>query len=186
MRLGHRAAHGLVVATVLAGTGCQTFVGIDDAAQHLPRLDGNYLVAIDRARAAPNSTVRDTIRMQGSATLDVDARTLDLSLNILPFGGGSPISETTINDIVFPDDSDEVAFVLDLTIPAGAINPTPTPSMTDLRINVPVIVIAEADYAFCAKPEQPASLPTLGSILVDGFTTLPATPDVDCDDELRQ
>ena len=127
MRLGHHAAHGLVVATVLAGTGCQTFVGIDDAAQHLPRLDGNYLVAIDRARAAPNNTVRDTIRMQGSATLDVDARTLDLSLNILPFGGGSPISETTINDIVFPDDSDEVEFVLDLTIPAGAINPTPAP-----------------------------------------------------------
>jgi len=172
--------------------GCQTFVGIEDAQQHLPRLEGNYVMAIARKRPS-DANVTDTIRMQGTASLDIDTRTLDLSMSILPFGGGTPLSETSIAGIEFPDDSDQVNYVIDISIPSGALNPAPPPQTGDNRVNVNVIFVAEADYSFCAEPEQPdpppdppLTLPSVGSILVENFTSLPASTDADCDDELRQ
>ena len=178
---------------LLAGAaGCQAFVGIEDAQQHLPRLDGNYLVAIERPRPS-NASVIDVIRMQGTASLDSESRTLNLAMSILPFGGGTQLSETTISGIEFPDDSDEVSYTIDISIPNGALNPTPPPETADTRVNVNVIFIAEADYSFCAKPVQPDPepdppllIPSVGSVLVDSFSTLPSTSDSNCDDELRQ
>lgn len=162
-----------------ATTGCATFVGIEDAEQHLPRLDGDYLIAIERVRA---DTTRDVIRMRGTATLDPDTRTLDLSVGILPLTGTTALSETSISGIEFPADSDEVEYTLNLTIPAGAIAATPVPTQADFQINTPVRMIAEADYSFCAK--RISNDVTLGSVLVADFATLPA-PDVACDDPLR-
>jgi hypothetical protein len=166
-----------------AGTGCATFVGIEDAEQHLPRLDGDYIIAIDRVRA--DATTRDTIRMRGSATLDIDSRTLDLSVGILPFSGtGGALSETSITDIEFPDDADEVEYTINLAIPAEAIATTPTPSPADLAINTPVRFIAEDDYSFCAKRLDGEADVTLGSVLVADLANLP-TADGNCDDPLR-
>lgn len=175
---------------LLAGAaGCQTFVGIEDAQQHLPRLDGNYLVTIERARPSDGAVI-DEIRMTGTASLDVDSRTLDLSLSILPFGGGTPLSETTIGGIEFPDDSDEVEYVINISIPSGALNPTPPPGASDFVVNERVRVIAEADYSFCAKPEPPPApgtmIPRMGSIFVESFSTLPPIADPSCDDPMRE
>ena len=80
----------VLLLLVAACGGCQSFVGIEDAQQHLPRLDGAYLVAISRARPSDPGTI-DTIRMQGTGTLDVDNRSLSLAMSILPFGGGTPL-----------------------------------------------------------------------------------------------
>ncbi len=174
-------ASAVALVALLAGAGCQTFIGIEDANQHLPRLDGNYLVGLERTRA--DNTTRDVIRMQGTATLDVDNRLLDLSLNILSTTG-APITETSISDIAFADDLDEAEFTLNLAVPAGAIAASPPPAPADLNINVPVRFIAEADYSFCAKPTS-AQVVTIGSVLVETFTALPAITDDDCDDPLR-
>ncbi|MBZ0235741.1 MAG: hypothetical protein K8M05_25660 [Deltaproteobacteria bacterium] len=175
---------------LLAGAaGCQTFIGIEDAQQHLPRLEGNYLVAIERARPSDPATI-DQIRLTGTASLDLDSRTLDLSLSILPFGGGTPLSETTIGGIEFPDDSDEVEYVINISVPAGALNPTPAPQPMDFQVNERVRMIAEADYSFCAKPEPtpvpPTVVPRMGSIFVESFGTLPPMADPSCDDPMRE
>ncbi|MBE7449342.1 MAG: hypothetical protein HS111_10695 [Kofleriaceae bacterium] len=174
---------GLALVTVLGlalGAGCEAVLGIEDPAQHLPRLDGNYLVAIERVRI--DGTTRDVIPMTGTARLQ--DRTLNLSLNILPFGGGTPLSETSIAGIEFPDDSDEVEMTMGLAIPAGAFDPGNPPSAADLSISVPVRIIAEADFSFCAKAVDGQREVTLGSVLVDSFASLPAA-DTDCDDPLR-
>lgn len=174
------------ISLLAAGAaGCQGFVGIEDAQQHLPRLDGTYVVAIARERPSNAATI-DVIRMQGTGTLDVDARSLSLSMSILPFGGGTPLSETTLSGIEFPDDSDEVEYLISISIPAGALNPSPPPMPADLSINANVRFIAEADYSFCAKPTAAQdTVPSVGSILVDSFNPLPPTVDDDCDDPLR-
>jgi len=178
---------GLAALALLAAPGCQTFVGIEEAAAHLPRLDGSYLIAIDRVRV--DGTTHDTIRMRGTAVLDVDTRSLELQVGILPAtGSGGPLSETSISDIVFPDDSDETDLEINLSIPAMAIAATPAPDPADLSFRANVRFIAEADYAFCAKPAtatpQPV-VPTIGPLLVDDLTMLPPTADVTCDDAFR-
>jgi hypothetical protein len=168
-------------------SGCQTFIGIEDAQQHLPRMDGNYVVAIERARPSDLATI-DQIRMVGQASLDPESRTLDLSLSILPFGGGTPLSETAITGIEFPDDSDEVEYIVNITIPPGALNPSPPPTGADFQINEQVRVIAEADYSFCAKPvstDPGAVVPRMGSQFVQDFTALPPVSDPSCDDPMR-
>lgn len=166
-----------------AAPGCATFVGIEDAEQHLPRLDGEYLIAIERVRA--DAVTRDVIRMRGTAVLDVDARALELSVGILSHDGmGVPLTETSIQDIVFPADSDEVEYTINLSIPAGAIDPATSPGNDDFTINTPVRFIAEADYSFCAKPLDGERVVSLGSRLVADLTMLPAE-DRDCDDPLR-
>lgn len=173
-----------VIPLLLVCAGCQAFVGIEDAQQHLPRLDGNYLAAVARPRPSSPATI-DVVRMTGTATLDPETRTLDLSMSILPFGGGTPLSETAINDIAFPDDNDEAEYELRISIPMGALNPTPPPNEGegDLQFNADVIVIAEDDFAFCARPPDAAQdMPSMGSILVENFTMLPAITDDDCDD----
>ena len=45
-------------------------------------------------------------------------------------------------------------------------------------------MIAEADYAFCAKRMTGEREVTMGSVLVADFAALPAA-DFDCDDPLR-
>jgi hypothetical protein len=179
------------VALALAGllgttAGCQTFIGIDDAQQHLPRLDGKYVVGIERARPSNPATI-DVIRMQGTATLDPDTRSLTLAMSILPFGGGTQLSETTFNGIDFPDDSDEVEYLIQFTVPAGALNPNPAPTAADSQFNSMVRFIAEADYSFCAKTlsAPPETLPQLGSLFVESFTSTPAMTDSSCDDPMR-
>lgn len=167
---------------LVAGSGCATFVGIEDPQQHLPRMDGDYLVSIERVRL--DGVTRDVIRMRGTGTLDPETRTLDLSVGILPLTGTTALSETTINDITFPDDNDEVEYTINLSIPAGAINATPSPAQDDFTINTPVRVIAEADYGFCAKRLDGEREVTMGSVLVADFAALPAA-DVNCDDPLR-
>jgi hypothetical protein len=171
-----RAAFLLVLA---AGSGCANLIGIEDTAQHLPRLDGDYLVAINRLRA--DNQTRDTIRMTGRATLDVDDRSLDLSVGILPIGGGSPLSETSISNVEFPADSNDVEYTIVLAIPAGAIAATPPPSGDDLTINATVTFVAEADYSFCARRIDGERDVTLGSVLVPSLQNLPPE-DTDCDD----
>lgn len=179
----------LALAGLLGTTAaCQTFIGIDDAQQHLPRLDGNYVVGIERERPSDNAVI-DVIRLQGTASLDEDARSLTLAMSILPFGGGTALSETTLSGIDFPDDSDEVEYLVNLTIPAGALNPTPAPNaQTDFQINAMVRFIAEADYSFCAKTlaAPPETLPRLGSLFVESFTSTPAMTDSSCDDPMRE
>lgn len=177
-----RAALLLLLA---AGSGCATFVGIEDAEQHLPRLDGEYVIAIDRLRA--DGTTRDTILMRGTAALDVDARTLDLAVGILRHDGtGAALTETSIQDITFPADGDEVEYTINLSLPGDAFDPLePPPMPADLAINTPVRFIAEAEYSFCAKRLDGEAEVTLGSRLVANLSMLPAA-DVNCDDPLRQ
>lgn len=165
--------------------GCQTFVGIEDAQQHLPRMNGNYLVAIERERPSSAGKI-DQIKLTGTASLDIDSRTLDLSLSILPFGGGTPLSETTIGGIEFPDDGDEVEYVINISIPAGALDPNPAPQQMDFQVNENVRMIAEADYSFCAKPVAAGTVPQMGSIFVETFAALPPTADASCDDPMRE
>jgi hypothetical protein len=174
----------LLLLLLAAGSGCATFVGIEDAEQHLPRLDGEYIIAIDRVRA--NGTTRDTILMRGTATLDADARSLDLSVGILAHDGmGAVLTETSIQDIAFPADSDEVEYTINLSIPTMGLDPATSPMPDDFSINTPVRFIAEAEYSFCAKRLDGEREVTLGSRLVANLSMLPP-PDVDCDDPLRQ
>jgi hypothetical protein len=106
-------------------------------------------------------------------------------MSILPFGGGTPLSETSISDIEFPEDNDETDYELTINIPLGALNPTPPPmeSAGDFQFQANVIIVAEDDFAFCARPTDPQQdMPSMGSILVENFTMLPANADPNCDD----
>ncbi|HUQ01131.1 MAG TPA: hypothetical protein VM261_01490 [Kofleriaceae bacterium] len=179
------ATIGVAAGLSAGAAGCQSFIGVEDAQQHLPRLNGNYVVAIARERPSDPTTV-DIIRMQGTATLDVDNRSLSLAMSILGFNGTNVLTETSLAGIDFADDSDELDYLINISVPAGALNPSPAPMPADLTINVNVRFIAEADYAFCAKPLGPGDMvPSLGSILVEDFNPLPASTDDDCDDPLR-
>jgi hypothetical protein len=179
------ATFGVAACVSTGATGCASFIGVEDAQQHLPRLDGNYVVAIARARPSSTTTI-DVIRMRGTATLDVDNRSLSLAMAILAFNGTNSLTETSITGIDFPDDSDELEYTIDIGVPLAALNPTPAPDSTmDARVNVTVRFIAEADYSFCAKPTGPGAVPSLGSVFVEDFDPLPAMTDGDCDDEMR-
>ncbi len=176
----------LRVASVVAvaASGCASLVEIEDAQQHLPRLDGTYLVAIARDRPNPPGGAPDVVRLRGEASLDPETRTFTFSAAILqPLPGTGILSETSISNVVFPDDSDEVEVTLVLSIPDGAVEPPPVSG--DSTINTPVRFIAEADYSFCAKPVPGERVVTLGSYLIPEPSALPMDNDTSCDDELR-
>jgi len=172
----------LRLASVLAvaASGCAGLVEIEDAQQHLPRLNGTYLVAISRNRIDANPP--DVVRMRGTASLDPETRTFGFSARIL-MPDNTLSSETSISNVVFPDDSDEVEFTLVISIPTGAV--VPPPAASDDTINTPVRFIAEADYSFCAKAVEGERVVTMGSFLIPSLEMLPPTNDPDCDDELR-
>jgi len=175
----------LRVASVVAvaASGCASLVEIEDAQQHLPRLDGTYLVAIARNRLDANPP--DVVRLRGDVTLDPETRTFTFSAAIIqPLPDSGLLSETSISNVVFPDDSDEVEFTLVINIPDNAV--VPPPASGDATINTPVRFIAEADYSFCAKPVPGERVVNLGSFLIPDESMLPISNDTDCDDELRQ
>jgi len=169
------ARTALALAAALGATGCQTFIGLEDAEGHLPRLDGSYLIAIERLRA--NGMTRDILRLRGTARLDVDARSLDLSLSLLRFDDGTPFTETAITDITFDDDRLDTEFMLNMAVPDAAV--APGQDAADQTLTAAVVFIAEDDYSFCARPLT-GELPTVGSVLLatPGGT---ATPDANCD-----
>ena len=96
MRLGP----WFVVTSVALG-GCQTFVGIDDVAGHLPYVDGEYLIGLQRLEADGDMPV---IRLRGTATLDPDTRALALSLSQLSATTGATVQENGIADLVFAEE----------------------------------------------------------------------------------
>ncbi len=171
----------LALAAVLAtsATGCQTFIGIEDAEAHLPRLDGEYLIAIHRIRA--DTITNDTIKLRGSAKLDLDSRSLDLSLNVLRFADSTPFTETSITDIAFDLDGTLAPFMLNIAVPTDAVTTVPPMRVVDQTLTAMVVFEAEDDYSFCARPASGAN-PTLGTVLLTGPTApLPAEPDANCD-----
>lgn len=176
------ALRAATAAVLVAASGCAGLVEIEDVQQHLPRLDGFYLVTIARERNDAGGGF-DVLRMSGQATLDPETRAFTYSAGVLrPFPDNTLLSETTISGVVFPDDSDEVEFTLVISIPVGGTDPAPEPG--DESINLPVRFIAEADYSFCAKPASDRAV-TLGSFLMPDATTIPNDTDADCDDPLR-
>jgi hypothetical protein len=171
---------GLALAGSLAtaAAGCQTFVGLEDVEGHLPRLDGDYLIAIRRLRA--DAITEDTIKLRGSARLDVDRRSLDLSLSVLKFSDNTPFTETAITNITFEPDGTDAPFMLNIAVPIDAVNPVPPPASADQTLTAAVVFTAEDDYSFCARPASGAR-PTVGSLLLASpGATLPAA-DADCD-----
>ena len=167
----------LAAALAASATGCATFIDLEDAEGHLPRLDGNYLIAIDRLRA--DGMVRDFIKLRGTARLDLDTRTLDLSLSLLRADNGAPFTETSITDIAFAGDGIEAPFTLNIAIPDAAVT---TPQLqADQTLNAPVMFYAEDDYSFCARPTGVgATTPTLGTVLLAAPGDSPPA-DADCD-----
>lgn len=167
----------LVLALLVAG-GCQTFIGIDDVAGHLPHVDGEYLFGLKRSRGGMD----DTIRLRGTATLDPDTRTLALALDQLSATDGSKVSENAISGLVFPDDGTEVDFTLSIEIrPAATVPPT---DPADSLVSAPMRMRLEGDYALCAVPTGAGPLPSIGSVLVEAATPTPAIGvfDTGCDD----
>ncbi|MBK9032595.1 MAG: hypothetical protein IPL61_15000 [Myxococcales bacterium] len=161
-------ARAPLVLFVLAAGGCQTFVGIDDVAGHLPHVDGEYLIGLKRVRA--DGVTTDTIRLRGTATLDPDTRTLALALAQLAAADGAVVSENAISGLEFPDDATEVDFQLSIEI-----RPTATEPATDAgdsQVNATMRMRLEGDYALCAVPVG-GGLPTIGSILVESATATP-------------
>lgn len=143
--------------------GCQTFIGIEDVQGHLPEMDGEYLVGLHRVRADDSV---ERIRLVGSARLDVDARELDISLTQRSATDGSIVSENAINDLVFPEDSNEVEFDLSITIRDEAVE-VPMTDPADRLVAARMVMRLEGDFAFCAEAVgDPASAPAIGSILV--------------------
>jgi hypothetical protein len=150
-------------AALLLGA-CQTFIGIDDVQGHLPRLDGDYLVGLQRKRV--DQTV-DTIRLVGNARLDAN-RALNLSLNMLSATTGATVSENSISGLVFPEDASEVEFDLSIQVRPEAVT-MPITNPADNTVSARMILRAEGDYAFCAVPKTTGELlPSMGSILVSG------------------
>jgi|GEM_PF-3215263 len=164
------AAAALAAVTVLGG--CQTFIGIEDVEGHLPRLDGDYLVGLQRTRA--DGTTIDQLRLVGTARLDPDTRELRLALNMLNATTGATVSENAINGLVFPEDADEVGFELSIGVQDSAVV-TPLTDAADDLVTAPMVLRAEGDYAFCATATGGPST-SIGSILIAPGT---ATPEVD-------
>ena len=159
----------------LAAGGCQTFVGIDDVSGHLPHVDGEYLIGLERMSAGGPQK----IRLRGTASI-VD-RTLTMSLNQLSATTGAMLSENAIDDVVFPEGATAVDFQLSIEIRPDATDPA-TPA-ADSQVSASMRMFLEGDYAICAKPTT-GTLPTIGSIVVDTADPTPALAqfDVACDD----
>lgn len=165
----------VALALSLAAAGCQTFIGVEDVQEHLPRLDGTYALSIHWVRDGAT----DTIRTRALATFDVENRTLDLALVILKAGSNDIAAEGAITGVVFPDDDSTATFAFGMNVPDSAVaNPTATKS-----INVPEMLLrAEAEYSFCGKggPASPGA-PSFGTILLAPGAPVPALADVDSD-----
>lgn len=175
---------GAIVVSLLAATatGCQTFIGVEDVSAHLPRLDGTYLLTIDRIRA--QGGIEDKIRLRTLASLDAEARTLDLSFVILRFNTDTAVAEGAITDLEFPDESASTTFSLNLQIPSTAVD-APAPTGADASVVAEMLLEAESDYSFCARPaDNGQTKPTFGTILVAPGAALPsaANLDLDCDE----
>lgn len=166
-----------LVAVAVAAGGCQGFVGIDDVAGHLPHVDGTYLIGLKRHQADGTDV---TIRFRGTAALDVDARSLTVSLSQLAAATGAPVSENAISGLVFPDDATAVEFDLSMAIRPEATEP-PTGGV-DATVSARMRFRLEGDYALCAEPTT-GTLPTIGSILVDPTEPTPPVTafDTACD-----
>ena len=172
----------LLVAT---GAGCQTFIGVEDAEAHLPRLDGTYLMAIHRTRSGGGQ--QDIIRTRCTASLDTETRMLDLDFEILGFNSDTTVAEGSISDLEFPVDATTATFEFNLSILPSEVD-APAPTGADLAIHVPAMVLrAEAEYSFCAEPATAiAGMPTLGTVLIQTGKQLPtgASVDSNCDEQL--
>lgn len=170
----------LAAAALLAG-GCQTFIGIEDVQSHLPRIEGDYLLGLQRARSSDNSM--EKIRMIGSVELDADAREFDLSFSILATDADTVLSENSLTNLVFPDGASEVEFDLSIAIPMGA-EERPITDVDDRNVDARMVLRLEGDYAFCAEQIEPLPPTTsIGSILLAPGGAHPAGAyDVDCDD----
>ncbi|MBK7077997.1 MAG: hypothetical protein IPH44_37605 [Myxococcales bacterium] len=166
-----------LLVTSLALGGCQTFVGIDDVAGHLPYVDGEYLIGLQRREADGDMPI---IRLRGTATLDPDTRTLALSLSQLSATTGATVSENGISDLVFADDATAVEFDLSIEIRPEATEP-PTAGV-DSTVSARMRVKLEGDYAICAESVA-GGLPKLGSVLIAPGEATPALAefDADCD-----
>jgi hypothetical protein len=158
----------LLVVSLVAVTGCQTFVGIDDVSGHLPYVDGEYLIGIKRVRA--DNTTMDNIRLRGNAVLNADTRSLTLSLRQLSATNGSVVAENEIAGLVFPDDASTVEFDLSVALQDAALTTPATGA--DASVGARMRLRLEGDYAVCAVPVTGA-LPTIGSILVTTATVTP-------------
>lgn len=173
-------------AVVTAVAGCQTFIGVEDAEAHLPRLDGTYLMTISRVRVNGGQT--DKIRTRTLASLDAEARTLDLSFVILGDGGDTAVAEGSITGIEFPADGTAAVFAFNVQVPSAAVA-MPAPTGVDQVIDVPEMLLrAEADYSFCAVPANGSQrTPTVGTLMVAAGAALPpaARADVDCDEPVE-
>lgn len=165
------------VVTSVALGGCQTFVGIDDVAGHLPHVDGEYLIGLQRRQADGAMPV---IRLRGTAALDLDTRSLTLALEQLSATTGGTVSENAISNLVFADDATAVEFDLSIEIRPEATEP-PTAAV-DSTVSARMRMKLEGDYAICAEPVTGA-LPKLGSVLISpGEATPPVGEfDADCD-----
>ncbi|HVV85364.1 MAG TPA: hypothetical protein VHE35_20025 [Kofleriaceae bacterium] len=175
-------SRAVVAAALLAlASGCQTFIGVDDVNAHLPRLDGTYLMAIHRIRA--QGGFDDVIRTRTLASLDTEARTLDLSFVILGFNTDDAVAEGSITGIEFPADGASTVFPFNLQIPSSAVA-APAPAGADAVIDAQMLLKAEANYSFCARPADAGqATPTFGTVLVAPGAALPvANVDVDCDE----
>ena len=172
----------LVGLLALAAAGCQTFIGVEDVNAHLPRLDGTYLMTISRTRSGG---AEDRIRLRTIATLDHSTRTLDLEYSMLDFDAvdETPVAEGSISDLEFPADSATMTFSLNLQIPEDAVA-APAPTGPDASVVAEMVLHAQAEYSFCAKPADTTQpKPTFGTILLPPGTpiTNASTVDISCD-----
>lgn len=166
-----RMVRTALVAVLIAASGCQSFIGIDDVSTHLPYVDGEYLIGLDRhgSSASPHQ-----IRLRGTASLDVEARRLELALSQLSASTGSVLAENAISNLVFPEGATEVQFDLSLEIRGAATEPaTPT---ADSQVSARMRMKLEGDFALCADSVDGTG-PTIGSILVDSETATPPLGD---------
>lgn len=173
----------LAAAAVLFAGGCQNLIGIDDVESHLPRLDGEYLVGLERVRA--DGTTHDTLRFLGTTRLDDGKRELRLTLTLLEVGG-APAAEPFVFMLSFPEASTTAVLAMDFGIPSDAVATAITNS-ADGNLRADFTLRAEGDYAFCAEPtDGNAMFPSIGSKLrADASSPVPADPsmfDTDCDD----
>jgi hypothetical protein len=175
-----RALVGALAAALGGGTGCQTFIGVEDVNGHLPRLDGMYLLAIQRVRV--NGGATDVIRLKAMAALDAEARTLDVSFLVLDFDSDATVAEGSLTGIEFPADSAVASFPFTLQVPSDAVDPDNAPTDDDRMIDVADMLLrAEAEYSFCAHPSGQQTSPSFGTVLIATGAPLPTGADIDTD-----
>lgn len=167
-----------LAAVLLAASGCQSLIGIDDVSTHLPYVDGEYLIGLDRGGTG---TSPKQIRLRGTASLDPDTRRLELALSQLSAANGSVLAENAISNLVFPEGATSVDFDLSLEIRPAATEPATTAA--ESQVSARMRMTLEGDFALCAESIDGTG-PSIGSILVDSETPTPAlaTFSYACDD----